>query len=212
MENVQKIKSKQYPDITLRVIPGHFATAHSHINYFIDMALMKSRQSEAMKLAKAISERYVSSTIIDTILCMDGCEVIGAYLAKFLTDSGIVSMNAHQTMYITTPEFTPTGQLLFRENLQPMIRDKHVLLLLASASTGKTTSNAVDVIQYYGGKIAGISAIFSATPTILDYEINSLFTLNDLPEYVTYTPAECKMCKEGISIDALVNGHGYARL
>jgi len=85
MEEYRKIEAKHHPDIKLRVIPGHFATANSHINYFIDMSLMKYRQSEANSIAKAISEKYVASTMVDTILCMDGCEVIGAYLANYLT-------------------------------------------------------------------------------------------------------------------------------
>lgn len=212
MENYKKIVAKDYPNIMLRVIPGHFATANSHINYFIDMSLMKARQSEANSIAKAISERYVVSTMVDTILCMDGCEVIGAYLANYLTQAGIVSMNAHQTIYITTPEFSPTGQLLFRENLQHMINSKHILLLMASVTTGKTASSAIDVIKYYGGDIVGISSIFSASEKIKEYPINTLFTPADFPDYKTYETSDCAMCKAGIPIDAIANGFGYSRL
>jgi orotate phosphoribosyltransferase len=212
MEDYKKIVAKDYPDIMLRVIPGHFATANSHINYFIDMSLMKARQSEANCIAKAISERYVVSTMVDTILCMDGCEVIGAYLANHLTQAGVVSMNAHQTIYVTTPEFSHTGQLLFRENLQHMIKSKHVLLLMASVTTGKTASSAIDVINYYGGNIVGISSIFSASEKINGYPINALFTPADFPDYKTYESSDCAMCKAGIPIDAIANGFGYSRL
>ena len=212
MEQCRKIASRNYSNVKLRVIPGHFATANSHINYYVDLSNMKARKSEAEAVAKALSERYVSSTIIDTIVCMDGCEVIGAYLAGYLTDAGVISMNAHQTIYITSPEFSHTGQLLFRENLQHMINGKYVLLLLASATTGRTLTSAVDVIQYYGGKIAGISAIFSATEKIHDYPVNSLFTPNDISDYATYEPADCPLCKEKMPLDAIVNSYGYARL
>ncbi len=212
MKEYKKIVAKNYPDITLRVIPGHFATANSHINYFIDMSLMKARQSEANGIAKAISERYVVSTMVDTVLCMDGCEVIGAYLANYLTQAGIISMNAHQTIYITTPEFSSTGQLLFRENLQHMIKSKKVLLLMASVTTGKTASSAIDVINYYGGEVVGISSIFSAAQEIKGYPINTLFTPADFPDYETYDPAECAMCKAGVPIDAIANGYGFSRL
>lgn len=212
MEEYKKISAKNYPDILLRVIPGHFATANSHINYFIDMSLMKARQSEANSIARAISERYVASTMIDTILCMDGCEVIGAYLANYLTQAGIISMNAHQTIYITTPEFSSTGQLLFRENLQHMIKSKHVLLLMASVTTGKTASSAIDVINYYGGDVVGISSIFSAAGEINGHPINTLFTPADFPDYRTYEPSDCALCKAGVPIDAIANGFGFSRL
>lgn len=212
MEGYRKIKSKNYPDIVLRVIPGHFVTANSHINYYIDMSMMKARQNEANAIASALSDRYLSSTIIDTIVCMDGCEVIGAYLANYLTTAGVISMNAHKTIYITTPEFNTNGQLIFRENIQPMIRDKNILLLLASATTGKTVSQAINGIQYYGGTVTGVSAIFSAASKVYDYPINALFTTADLPDYQTYDPANCSLCKSGQPVDAIANGFGYSRL
>lgn len=38
MENkVMKFYSKAGNNIILRAIPGHFATSHSHINYYVDM-------------------------------------------------------------------------------------------------------------------------------------------------------------------------------
>ena len=212
MEDYKKIPAKCNPGILLRVIPGHFVTANSHINYFVDMSLMKARQSEARLIAKAISSHYFSSTVVDTILCVDGCDVIGAYLADYLSEAGILSMNSHKTIYITTPEFSITGQFLFRENMRPMIKDKHVLVLLASATTAKTLSAAINTIQYYGGRVAGISAIFSATEKVNDYPIHALFTPADLPDYQYYPHNNCPFCQAGKPIDALVNGFGYERI
>ena len=212
MESYKKVISKLYPDIILRTIPGHFVTANSHINYYIDMTMMKSRLKEADATALALADRYIASTVVDTIVCMDGCEVIGAYLAQHLTRVGTLSINAHSTIYITSPELNFNGQWIFRENAQPMIKDKHVLLLLASATTGKTVSQAVDVIQYYGGTVSGISAIFSAASKIYDIPINALFTTADIPDYRTYAPENCALCKRGIPVDAIANGYGYSIL
>lgn len=68
---------------------------------------------------------------IDTIVCLDGCEVIGAFLASELSRSGVLSTNAHKTIYVVTPEFNSNGQMIFRDNLKPEIYGKNVLLLLA---------------------------------------------------------------------------------
>ena len=38
-------------NLMLRVCKGHFATSHSHINYYIDVTLTKSRLSEARAVA-----------------------------------------------------------------------------------------------------------------------------------------------------------------
>ena len=43
-----------------------------------------------------------------------------------LTKAGYSNMNAHQTIYVVTPEHTTGSQLIFRENTAPMIQDKHV--------------------------------------------------------------------------------------
>ena len=120
------------------VVPGHFATNHSHINYYIDVTLTKFRLSEARAAAAELVREYKSTTIVDTILCLDGTEVIGACMASELTKAGYTNMNAHQTIYVVTPEHTTGSQLLFRENTAPMIAGKHVLVLAASVTTGFT--------------------------------------------------------------------------
>lgn len=207
-----KIHSSSNQNAIIRVIPGHFATNHSHINYYVDMTVMKSRRSEAAAAASVLARKYSNTTYVDTIICMDGCEVIGAYLADDLTASGIMSLNQHQTMYVVTPEMNPGGQLIFRDNMQFMIRGKHCLLLLASATTGRTVARAVECIQYYGGIVEGVSAIFSASAQVQGIDINYIFGGEDLPEYKTYDAAQCPMCAQKQKIDAIVNSFGYSRL
>ena len=120
MQETIKIKSKVHPNVVLKAIPGHFVTPNSHVNYFLDMTTLKSRLSEASAAAKALSEQISATTVVDTIVCIDGCEIIGAFLAEDLTRAGVYSMNAHSTIYIVTPEYVNSGQLVFRENMLPM--------------------------------------------------------------------------------------------
>lgn len=120
-------------------------------------------------------------------------------------------MNSHKTIYIITPEFINSGQLLFRENVLPMIKGKNVLLLLASATTGMTVVRAVQALTYYGAVISGVSAVFSAVNTLLGMPIHSLFHIGDLPEYKAYNPEGCVLCREGKGIDAFANGYGYSK-
>lgn len=207
-----KIKSKEHQDVVLKAIPGHFVTPNSHVNYFLDMATLKCRLSEASAAAKALSGQILATTIVDTIVCIDGCEIIGAFLAEDLTKAGVYSMNSHKTIYIVTPEFVNSGQLVFRENMVPMVRDKNVLLLLASATTGQTIIKVAQALRYYGAKISGISAIFSAANSVMGIPINSLFTITDIPEYKTYNPEGCSLCKNGEKIDALANAFGYSKI
>ena len=207
-----KVYSQYNNLIALNLTPGHFATSSSHINYYIDMTSLKSRRNEAKAVAKALVSEYVATTVIDTIVCLDGTDIIGAYLADELTSAGILSANLHNTVYIITPEQNSNGQLMFRENYMDMIRDKNILVILATATTGKTVKTALECIEYYGGKIAGVSSIFSAASDINGVKINSIFHTEDVPNYMTHSASECPMCKSGHPINAIVNSHGYALL
>lgn len=210
MKEIIKIHSKSHPNIDLKAIQGHFVTPSSHINYFLDMTTMKTRLSEASTAAKELSRQIMLSTVVDTIVCIDGCEIIGAFLAEELTRAGIYSRNAHQTIYIVTPEYSTSGQMLFRDNYLPMIKDKNILLLLASATTGRTVTKAVQTLTYYGATISSVSAIFSAANSVAGIPVNALFTTSDIPEYKTYSSEECALCKEKQPIDAFANAYGYS--
>ena len=59
MINMVKLPTKK-SDLFLRVAKGHFATSHSHINYYIDVTTQKSRLSEARAVAKAVSYTHLT--------------------------------------------------------------------------------------------------------------------------------------------------------
>lgn len=206
-----KLQAKR-KNLYLRVFKGHFATSHSHINYYIDVTSQKMRLSEAKAVADELITYYTASTIIDSILCLDGTEVIGACLADKLTRSDFTNMNAHQTIYIVTPEHTSGSQLLFRDNIIQMIAGKHVLILAASVTTGFTALSAIEAVHYYGGHVAGISALFATKEEIGGYPVRSAFDPQYIPDYASFTAAECPLCKRGIKIDALVNSYGCSKL
>ena len=198
-------------NLPLRVAQGHFATSHSHINYFIDLTMTKHRLSEAREAAAELVSGFKLSTIIDTVLCLDGTEVIGACMASELTSAGFLNVNAHRTIYVATPEHTSGSQLLFRDNSAPMIVGKHVLVLAASVTTGYTVKAAIEAIRYYGGIPVGICAIFASVEACEDFPIVSIFNpRNVLPDYRTTDGHDCPLCKAGVRLVALVNAYGIS--
>ena len=121
-------------------------------------------------------------------------------------------MNAHKTIYIVTPEFNANGQMLFRDNIQHMIKNRNVVILMGSITTGVTLQQCIESVLYYGGKITGVSSIFSAVNKIAGIDINAVFYKQDVPDYESYSAEKCPMCKKKIKIDAIVNGYGYSKL
>lgn len=206
-----KIRTKRN-NLYLRIAKGHFATSHSHINYYIDVTAQKTRLSEAKAVAEELLTYYHHNTIVDTILCLDGTQVIGTCLAEALMRDDFSNMNAHQTIYVATPEHTTGSQLIFRDNTASMIRGKHILILEASISTGYTAQAAIEAVKYYGGDVVGISAIFSTVDSFGGFPVYSVFNPNDLPDYQSFPAHECPMCREGKNLDALVNGFGYSKI
>lgn len=53
-----KIYARSDDRIQLKIYPGHFATPQSHITHYLDMTTMKSRCSEAQRIAQALSANY----------------------------------------------------------------------------------------------------------------------------------------------------------
>lgn len=209
--NAYKIRTKN-KDLFLRVTKGHFATGHSHTNYYIDVTSQKTRLSEAKAVAETLVSYYSLNTIVDTILCLDGTEVIGTCLAEALTRNDFINLNAHKTIYVITPEHTSGSQLLFRDNLAPKIANKHVLILAASVTTGYTALSAIEAVRYYGGSVVGVSAIFATVDECGGVEVNSVFNPKDLPDYASYNSHECPLCKKHQKVDAIVNSFGFSKL
>ena len=202
----------RHGDVPLRVARGHFATNHSHINYYIDITYQKTRLSEAEDVARQLVSHFINNTPVDTILCLDGTAVIGTCVADELTRSGFRTINAHKTSYVLEPEYNANSQIIFRDNIQPMIRGKHVLILMASVTTGFTAKRSIEAIGYYGGKVAGVAALYRAVDEVAGHPVRSVYSIKDLPDYQSYDYHECPYCKQGQPIDALVNSFGYSVL
>lgn len=209
MENrMQMITASKNSKIEIGVIPGHFATNHSHVNYYVDMTSVKTSMKMAREAARELASTYIN-TQVDTIIFMEGTEIIGGFLADQLSQGGI---NSGADINLITPELNAVNQMIFRDNTQEKIWGKRVLLLISSASTGKSIGRAVECLKYYNGNLVGIGAIFSAIKEYNGMDIHTLFTDKDLPTYENYLPNECPLCKASQKVDALINSFGYSKL
>ena len=223
-----KFYSKESNMVAIHAIPGHFATSHSHINYYIDITSLKTRIQEAKEVARVLHQKIGRVSYVDTIVCMDGTEVIGAFLAEEFEKEDMASTNRHETIYVVSPEMNSNNQLLFRDNIKPSIAGKHVILLSASTNpcisgthvfiltatttTGKTIHRSLEGIRYYGGVIEAVASVFSTVSEMDGFAVHSVFHAEDLPGYAAYSADDCPFCKKGIKLDAVVNGFGYSKL
>lgn len=207
----QELVSSKNKSIKIGIIPGHFATNHSHINYYVDLNSIKRSFKMAKETAKELAAEYMN-THIDTIICMEGTLMLGALLAQELCESNHHSINSGNDIYLINPEMNSNNQIIFRDDSQGKIWNKRILLLISSASTGMTINRCVECLKYYNGVLVGVSAVFSAIKELDGIKVTSVFSSDDIPDYMTFSTVECPACKEKQKVDAIVNAHGYSKL
>ena len=210
--STQAIHSRENPNLELIAFHGHFATRHSHNSHYLDITRLKHEYSLAYDTALALANHYIYEKSIDTIICMDGSEVIGAFLARQLTQKILFSVNNNKSICVVTPEYDSNGQLIFRDNLAGMVSGKNVLLLISTVNSGKTARRAMECIEYYGGSLQGIAAVFSAIAKVDEVPVMSIFSPEDIPGYMTSLVPDCPLCRAGQKIDALANSYGFSVL
>ncbi len=210
MENkAYELFARRNNKVSIRVIPGHFVTQHSHVNYCVDMTRVKSEAGLARATAKLFAEHF-RGIMVDTIITLERMKMVGAFLAEELAGSSGVNMN--QEIAVISPEFTADEKLILRDNLVPYVKDRHVLILAATATTGMTAMGAIRGIRYYDGDPVGLATVFGGSFEIPGVPVERLIGIEDLPAYKSYKPGECPLCKSGVKIDALINSYGYSKI
>jgi len=206
------IRHRGNPKLEIVVHAGHFATRHSHNTHYIDITRMKHEHIMAREAGMELAQRYTYEQGMDTVVCLDGSEVIGAFLARNLARKEIFAVNGSKNIYVVTPEHDSNGQLIFRDNLIPMVAGKDNLLLISTVNSGRTARRALECVKYYGGRVRGIAAVFSVVSEVDGAPVYSLFTPGDIPGYGTWYYQDCPLCKAGQKIDGLSNSYGYSKL
>lgn len=200
------------PDITINVIPGHFSTSHFHITHYLDLENLKTNAAIAKDVANELALPYLTSTLVDTIVCMEGTEAIGAYLADELLQEGTSIINSGGEIRVVTPVSNVDRKLMFQGSTQEWIVNRNIIVLVSSISSGITINSALECLSYYGGIVVGISSLFNASTGNHGQKIHSMFTNEDIADYHIYTPDECPMCKENHKLDAVIVHDGYIRI
>ncbi len=207
--NAYELFAKRNNRVSIRVMPGHFVTQHSHVNYCVDPTRVKTEAVMARAAAKLFAESF-SDVAVDTVITLERMKMVGAFLAEELSTS--TGVNMRQEIAVISPEFTADEKLILRDNLIPYVRDRHILILAASTTTGITAMGAIRGIRYYNGDPVGVATVFGGDFEIPGIPVKKLIGIRDLPAYASYRAVECPLCRSGVKIDALINSYGYSKI
>lgn len=213
MDNIYTITSEKSDRVFIHVMKGHFISSNNHINYYIGTSDIKHNHNVSVDAAMILAEYYNTNGIdVDTVLCLYETQSLGAYLAHELSRPTMMQPNPDGSIYIVGSEYDAAGNLIFRDNLRRMIKDKNVVILISCITSGRTVERAMESVSYYGGNTVGISSAFSAKDEIGGVKVNTIFNTDDVADYVSYPAHDCPLCKEGLPVDAISNGYGYSKL
>ena len=213
MANIYTITYPKNENVFIHVMAGHFISANNHINYYVGTSDIKHNLNVSTQAAKLMAEYYSTNGIdVDTVLCLYETQALGAYLAQELSNSTMMAPNHDQTVVVVGSEYDAAGNLIFRDNLRRMIYGKNVVVLISCITSGRTVERAIESVRYYGGKVAGISSVFSMQSKISSVPVSSLFTTDDIPGYISYPSHDCPLCQKGVPVDAISNGYGYSKI
>ncbi|MCR5208521.1 MAG: orotate phosphoribosyltransferase [Eubacterium sp.] len=211
--DIYTLTSHRNDRVFIHIMSGHFVSANNHINYYIGTSDIKHNHNVSVDAAMLLSEYYnANGTHVDTVLCLYETQTLGAYLAHELARPNMFSPNPNQTVYVIGSEYDAAGNLIFRDNLKKMIKDKTVVILISCITSGKTVERAMESVEYYGGTTVGVSSAFSAVDSIRGVHVNSIFTLEDIPHYRAYDMHSCPYCAQGMPVEAISNSYGYTLL
>ena len=213
MSGIYKLTSPRDEKVFIHVCPGHFVSANNHINYYIGTSDVKHNHDVSVDTAMLLSEYYNSNGIqVDTVLCLYETQALGAYIAHELARPNIMKMDPNQEVFVVGSEYDTNGNIIFRDNLVRMIKNKNVVILISAITSGKTVQRAMESVEYYGGSVAGISSVFSAVESINGVYVNTIFSAADVPGYAAYQAHDCPMCQQGMAVMAIANHFGYSVL
>lgn len=210
LTNFITVPAKGNRRIKLTIYPGHFATSHAHVDNYISMTEVRTNSTMVADTAEELAKvfKYIQ---VDTIICLEYTQNIGAMLAKELS-GGRREVNSGNDIHIITPSINSNNQLTFSSDMQPFVTGQNVLILLSTISTGRSLSRAQECVGYYGGRLVGIGAIFSAIDESNGVPVNSIFHTSDLGSYNSYHSDECPYCKAGRKLDGFITTGGYNEL
>lgn len=200
------------PSISVDATPGHFTTNDYHINHFLHLDELKTNPTLAKDVAIELALPYLTSTLVDTIVCFEGTEVIGAYMASELSMEGTGVINSGKFIHVVTPMINVDRKFMLPSNRQELVRNKRVILLVSTILSETFVNNILEFINYYEGQLVGISALFKAYPGKIEHEVHSMFNNKDIPGYEIYYPGQCEMCKAGQKLDGIIKNDGLTKI
>lgn len=111
-------------------------------------------------------------------------------------------------VYSVYTEKTPDNNQIFTRGYDAFVRNRKVLVIEDSTTTGGSVKKVVEAVCAAGGEVVAVSVMINRDPGLVT-EATFGTPFRPLAEYPipSYLPDDCPMCKNGVPVNASI-GHG----
>lgn len=178
------------------LLEGHFLLSSGlHSNRYIQCALVLQYPEIAEQISMLLFEEIRNNTNlwqqVDVIVAPAlGGIIIGHEIARVIR-----TFSQKQVRFIFT-ERDDNGKMTLRRNFEINSSDK-VAIVEDVVTTGKSTSEVIEVVKSFGGEILFLCSIFNRSDNInftYPYYFLSKVEVNN------YYPDDCPLCKQNIPL------------
>ena len=167
------------------LLEGHFQlTSGLHSNQYFQCAKVLQYPSHTELLCADIAEHFRNPSIDCVVAPAMGGIVVAQEVGRQLR---------LRTMFAERKD----GVLQLRRGFE-ISQDERVLLCEDVITTGGSVNELIDIVHTSGGIVVGVGAIVDRSNGKVHFEnFHAVMTMNAL----TYEPATCPLCREGIPIE-----------
>lgn len=173
-----------------------------HFDTYINKDALFPHTEETSAIGKLFAEKYKDKNIGVVV-----APALGGIILSQWTASHLTALSGEKVLGVYTQKTSEDEQILTR-GYENLVKDKRILIIEGTTTTGSSVMKVVDVVQQAGGKVIGVCVMVNTDPDginskTLGVPFESLCEL----KVIKYYAKDCPMCKSGMAINTSV-GHG----
>jgi orotate phosphoribosyltransferase len=174
---------------------GHFElSSGQHSGTYVQCALVLQYPRFAEKLGKALAALFKDAGIEAIVSPALGGVIVGQEVARALLEPSAKHAVQGGGVPALFVERDASGTMVMRRGFE-LRPDQRVLVVEDVWTTGRSTQEAIHVVQEVGGRVVAAAALIDRSGGKIDFPVKAQALL-DLP-IASYEPDDCPLCKDG---------------
>ena len=173
-----------------------------HMAAYVNKDYLYPHTEETSQVGKLFAEKF-KNTPIDVVV---GPAVGGIILCQW-TAYHLSKLKKKEVLAVFT-EKLPDENQVFKRGYDMYVKNKNVLVVEDTTTTGGSVRRTVDSVKAAGGTVVAVCVMINRDPKIVDDKaVGAPFHSLAIYEFPSYESADCPLCKSGVPVNTKI-GHG----